>query len=161
MNGIIVFFAFIGFLAVIILALLLIGNYKRIKQDTKGDYREFTDILELLKFIRTVFECKIEHKVIMYGFVDSVFQDDTLFKTGILDEKVIDVDVFLVTPKDNLKVNTLCGDFNANLTKGDFVAVLPLYNERHKSWSYILIAKLEKVYLGKNRGFLVKEKYID
>lgn len=161
MKTIIILFALIGAMAVLIAIGLGVKNYQRSRKASNSEYREFKDALELIQFIRSVFKCKTEHKTPMYGFVDSVFNNETLFRTGISDEQVVDVDVFLVSKKGNVKVNTTCGTLDASLKRGDFVAVLPLYNERHNFWSYVTIAKLEPVYLGKERGFLVKEQYID
>lgn len=161
MKIIISIFAVIGILAVLMFIALMIKNYKKIKETTNGEYKEFGNIIELIEFIRTIYECKIEHKVVMYGFVDSVFSDDVLLKNGLHDEQTLNVDVFLITRKGNEKVNSSCGNLQADLKKGDFVAVLPIYNERHKFWYYTTIAKLNTVYLGVGRGFSVKEQYVD
>ena len=161
MKIIISIFAVIGILAVLMFILLMIKNYKKIRETTNGEYKEFGNIIELIEFIRTVYECKIEHKVIMYGFVDSVFSDDVLLKNGLHDEQALNVDVFLITRKGNEKVNSSCGNLQADLKKGDFVAVHPIYNERHKFWYYITVAKLNTVHLGVGRGFSVKEQYVD
>ena len=161
MKIIIGIFAVIGIVAVLMFIALIVKNYKRIKETTNGEYKEFTDMIKLIEFIRTVYECKIEHKVVMYGFVDSVFKDDVLMQSGLADDQALDVDVFLITQEGNKKVNSSCGYLEANLRKGDFVAVLPIYNERHKFWYYLTIAKLNHVHMGKARGFSVKEQYVD
>lgn len=161
MKIIISIFAVIGILALLIFIVLMIKSYKKIKETTKGEYKEFGNIVELIEFIRTFYECKIEHKVIMYGFVDSVYSDDVLLTNGLHDEKTLHIGVFLITRKGNEKVNSSCGNLQADLKKGDFVAVLPIYNDRHKSWYYVTIAKLNTVHLGMGRGFSVKEQYID
>lgn len=161
MKVIIGFFVIIGVLAVLFFILLMVKNYKKIKKDVNGEFREFKDAPELMAFIRNVFKCEREHKVAMYGFVDSVFQDDILQTNGLSEEPNLSVNVVLVTRKGHEKVDTTCGDIGANLKRGDFVAVLPFYNERHNLWYYVTIAKLSTVYLGKDRGFSVKEQYID
>lgn len=159
MDIIIGVLAIIGLLVVLAFIYMITLRYKKIKKDTSGVYREFSDPVELMGFIRTVFECVPENQVPMYGFVESVELDDFLQKEGLSDQKVLDVDVMLITSNGHTKVNTSCGDLSADLKRGDFVGVLPIYNDRHKVWHYITIAKLEPIYLGKGKGFLIKEKY--
>lgn len=148
-------------MALLIFVALMIKNYKKIKRDTNGEVRDFNDIPELMSFIRNVFKCEREHKVVMYGFVDSVSQDNILQANGLSDEPSLNVNVVLITRKGHEKVDTTCGVMQASLKRGDFVAVLPLHNERHNLWYYVTIAKLNTVYLGEGRGFSVKEQYID
>ena len=50
-------------------------------------------------------------------------------------------------------------DTDAKLKKGDFVTVLPIFDERHNVWSYTLITKLKPLFLGGDNGFLIEEKY--
>lgn len=135
-------------------------TYKKI-QDLRKNPREFEDFAELMGFIRKVFECKIQNQVVMFGFVDSVFIDDVLQKTGLSDDPCLDVDVVLITRDGHEKVNTTCGNLYADLKKGDFVAVMPIHNSRHNLWYYTTIAKLKPTYLGVGKGFLIDEKYVD
>lgn len=151
--------ALIGLAVVICICCVLFKSHRKIKLYEKP--RVFDDALELVEFIRTVYECKLENKVILYGFVDTVFQDDTLYKSGLAEKQHLDVDVFIITNGEKLEVSAICNNLNANLNKGDFVGVLPLYNQRHNLWTYVLVAKLDPVYLGKNRGFKVGENYIE
>lgn len=59
------------------------------------------------------------------------------------------------------KVLAPCGNVCATL-KGDFVAVMPFYSERHKFWYYATIAKLKPYYLGEGKGFwLMSSMFID
>lgn len=161
MKIIIGLLAVIGLLVVLAFLYIVFIRYKKIKRDTSGVYREFSDPVELMDFIRTVFECIPENKTPMYGFIECIKKDDFLLREGLGNQEVLDIDVVLVMRNGHTKVNTSCGNLLANLKKGDFVAVLPFYNERYKSWYYVTIAKLEPIYLGKGKGFLVKEQYID
>ena len=161
MKIIISIFTIIGLLVVLLFIGLVVKNYKKIKRDTNGELREFKDAPELMAFIRNVFECERKHNAVMYGFVESVSQDNILQENGLSDEQSLNVDAVLITRKGHEKVNTTCGNMQADLKRGDFVAVVPIYNERHNLWYYITIAKLSTVYLGKERGFSVKEQYVD
>ncbi|WP_436904819.1 hypothetical protein [Acinetobacter johnsonii] len=161
MKIIIGILAVIGTLVVLFFIALMIKNYKKIKRDTSGEFREFKDAPELMSFIRNVFECKKKHNVVMYGFVESISQDDILQANGLSDEPCLNIDAVLVTRDGHEKVNTTCGYMQADLKRGDFIAVIPLYNERHGFWYYVTIAKLSTVYLGRERGFSVKEQYVD
>lgn len=133
---------------------------RKVKNELKNKPRDFKDPIELIKFIRNIFECKFQHNVVMYGFVKSVNRDDILVSHGLADEPCLDLTIGVITQKGYSEVDATCGNINANLNKGDFVAVLPIYNERHNLWYYITIAKLKAVYLGE-KGFLVDEQYID
>lgn len=128
------------------------------KKEIRLKPRTFKDAVELMGFIRSVFECKIKHRVVMYGFVESSNYDDSLVKSGVSTDPVLSVDVHLVTAKGHELVNTTCGNINANLKKGDFIAVLPFYNDKQNFWYYVTIAKLHTIYLGK-QGFSVAEEY--
>ncbi|MBK5647116.1 hypothetical protein [Acinetobacter johnsonii] len=158
MSYLLYIFAFLGVVFLVIVAWFFLTAVK-VKKEMRFEPRVFEDAVDLMKFIRNTFECKIKNKVVIYGFVESSFYDDTVARlTG--DAPVLDVDVHLVTAKGHEKVNTSCGDINASLKKGDFVAVMPFYNERHNLWYYVTIAKLNTVYLGK-QGFSVDEEYVN
>lgn len=158
MSYLLYIFAFLGVVFLVIVAWFFLTAVK-VKKEMRFEPRVFEDAVDLMKFIRNTFECKIKNKVVIYGFVESSFYDDTVARlTG--DAQVLDVDVHLITAKGHEKVNTSCGDVNASLKKGDFVAVLPFYNERHNLWYYVTIAKLNTVYLGK-QGFSVDEEYVN
>ena len=151
-------FAFLGVVFLIVVAWFFLTAVK-VKKEMRFEPRVFKDAVDLMKFIRNTFECKIKNKVVIYGFVESSFYDDTVARlTG--DAPVLGVDVHLITAKGYEKVSTSCGDINARLKKGDFVAVMPFYNERHNLWYYVTIAKLNTVYLGK-QGFSVDEEYVN
>ena len=151
-------FAFLGVVFLIVVAWFFLTAVK-VKKEMRFESRVFEDAVDLMKFIRNTFECKIKNKVVIYGFVESSFYDDTVARfTG--DALVLGVDVHLITAKGHEKVSTSCGDINARLKKGDFVAVMPFYNERHNLWYYVTIAKLNTVYLGK-QGFSVDEEYVN
>ena len=151
-------FAFLGVVFLVVVAWFFLTAVK-VKKEMRFESRVFEDAVDLMKFIRNTFECKIKNKVVIYGFVESSFYDDTVARlTG--DAPVLGVDVHLITAKGHEKVSTSCGDINARLKKGDFVAVMPFYNERHNLWYYVTIAKLNTVYLGK-QGFSVDEEYVN
>ncbi len=151
-------FAFLGVVFLVVVAWFFLTAVK-VKKEMRFEPRVFKDAVDLMKFIRNTFECKIKNKVVIYGFVESSFYDDTVARlTG--DAPVLGVDVHLITAKGHEKVSTSCGDINARLKKGDFVAVMPFYNERHNLWYYVTIAKLNTVYLGK-QGFSVDEEYVN
>ena len=151
-------FAFLGVVFLVVVAWFFLTAVK-VKKEMRFESRVFEDAVDLMKFIRNTFECKIKNKVVIYGFVESSFYDDTVARfTG--DALVLGVDVHLITAKGHEKVSTSCGDINARLKKGDFVAVMPFYNERHNLWYYVTIAKLNTVYLGK-QGFSVDEEYVN
>lgn len=128
----------------------------KVKKELKNKPRTFSDGAELMGFIRNVYECKIKHNVVMYGFIDSVVYDDSLQ----FSDAHLSIDVVLITNDGTTKVNTVCGEIQANLKRGDFVAVLPCHNERHDLWYYITTAKLKTIYLGLD-GFPIEEEYID
>lgn len=123
--------------------------------------KEFHDTVELMGFIRMFYECKVEHNIMLFGFVELVYLDDILLRDGLADEETLNVDVVLITHDGLKKVNTGCAQNDANLKKGDFVAVLPFHNMRHNLWYYITIAKLRPFYLGKGQGFQIEEVYTD
>lgn len=161
MNIIISVLAVIGLLVIILAAILYIRAYRAVQIDINSKNRSFTDIIELMSFIRRVSDCKIKHHSIVYGFVESVYKNNLLMKEGLSDADHLDIRVFLVTNNGHQEIDTVCGNNDASLKKGDFVAVLPLYNDRHNLWTYITVAKLHRTYLGKGKGFLVNENYID
>lgn len=140
-----------------IVYLFFIG--KRSLEKIRKEPREFKDHVELMRFIRDVFECKLREGVPLYGFVESADYNDGSIT---MSEPSIDLQVFLlISDKKNPheKVYAPCGDINANFKKGDFVAVMPFYNKRHNLWYYVTIAKLEPYYLGE-KGFLIYEQYV-
>lgn len=159
MSYLLYFFAFLG-VVLLIIAVWIFSTVIKVKGEMRSNPREFENTADLIGFIRNIFDCKIKNQVVMYGFVESSFYDDATARLGISDEPVLDVDVQLITKNGHEKVNTTCGKVHANLKEGDFVAVLPFYNERHNFWYYVTVAKLDTVYLGE-RGFLVDEEYIN
>lgn len=136
------------------------GIVSKVKKELKSEPRTFKDGADLMGFIRNVYECKIKHKVVMYGFVESIVYDDSLQLSGVSTDACLSVDVVLITNNGTKKVNTTCGKIQASLKRGDFVAVLPFHNERHDLWYYVAIAKLKPTYLGLD-GFPIEEEYID
>lgn len=158
MSYLLYVFAILGVIFLIVIAWFSMAAIK-VKKEMRFEPRAFEDAVDLMRFIRNTFECKIKNKVVMYGFVESSLYDDTVSQLGVSDTPVLDVNVHLITAKGHEKVSTTCGNVNASLKKGDFVAVLPFYNERQNLWYYVTIAKLNAVYLGK-QGFSVDEEYV-
>ena len=154
MDFVIGVLSLIGLIVVSCLSWIAFQTYRHVKP------KVFDDALELVKFIRTVYECKLENNVPLYGFVVSVYQDDSLVEAWVSDKPHLSVRVPLITNGEKLEIDAVCNNLNADINKGDFVAVLPLYNQRHNLWAYILIAKLEPTYLGRNKGFKIKENYL-
>ena len=159
MNYLIYILAFLGVIFLIGI-IWFIKTVFQVKRELKNTPRSFTDAVELIKFIRNVFECKVTHNVVIYGFVEETTYDDLLARLGMAEDTILHVDVAIITSKGHESVSTQCGNIHANLKRGDFVAVLPNYSKTHKLWYYTTIAKLDTVYLGTN-GFLVKEQYLD
>lgn len=130
----------------------------KVKKEFISEPRNFNSAVELMSFIRGIYECKLEHKVMLYGFVETVNYNDGLLN---LSDPVLDLRVAIITKNGHEKINSTCGNIKANLKKGDFVAILPIHNQRHDLWVYLTAAKLEYYYLGDGRGFAVNEQYID
>lgn len=146
---------------IFLIALFWLGKTaSKVKNEMLNEPRSFVDAVELMGFIRNVYECKIKHRVVMYGFVESVVYDESLVLVGASSDPCLSVDVILITNSGTKKVNTTCGQIQANLKRGDFVAVLPFHNERHNLWYYVAIAKLKTSYLGSD-GFSIEEQYTD
>ncbi|WP_347016261.1 hypothetical protein H2788_12085 [Acinetobacter seifertii] len=127
------------------------------KKSIKMKPRTFTNAVDLINFIRTVFECKLKHRSILFGFVESSYRNKGF--TG-LSEPYLEVDVSVVIDNGHKKIEATCPLENANLTQGDFVAIMPIYNQRHDIWSYIVVAKLKAIYLGE-KGFQVVDQFVE
>ncbi|ENU83083.1 hypothetical protein F974_01915 [Acinetobacter sp. CIP 102159] len=148
--------AFLGIL--FILFLFWLGAIaKKAKNELRAEPREFKDAVELMGFIRNVFDCQLKDQVVLYGFVESI---DYCDGSATMSEPVFILYVVLITRKGHEKVLAPCGNVCATLKKGDFVAVMPFYSERHKFWYYATIAKLKPYYLGEGKGFFVDEQYV-
>ncbi|MEO4145296.1 hypothetical protein [Acinetobacter pittii] len=146
-------------IAILLLGILivLIAIYQNSSKE--NDHRkEFTDFDDLISFIKKKYKCEVEHEVPLYGFVK---EDASIQKQGYDPANpAIDVSVLLITSPKPTIVDAPCGDLQADLKKGDFVAVMPFYNTRHRFWYYITIAKLKPIYLGNKKGFLIDENFI-
>lgn len=145
--GVIFLFAIIWILKITIQA----------KRDIRSKPRTFRSANELNNFIRTVFKCELKHNSILFGFVESTFRNNGL--EGLSDPH-LEVDVSVVFDKGNRQIEATCPLENANLVKGDFVAILPVYNQRHDIWSYVVVSKLKAIYLGE-KGFQVDDKFVE
>ncbi|GEM_PF-1934544 len=127
------------------------------KRNIKIKPRSFTNAEDLINFIRAVFECKLKHKSILFGFVESTYRNNGF--TGLSDPH-LEVDVSIVIDNGYKKIEATCPVVNANLAQGDFVAIMPIYNQRHDIWSYVVTAKLKAIYLG-DKGFQVVDRFVE
>lgn len=127
------------------------------KRNNKIKPRTFKNANDLINFIRAVFECKLKHKSILFGFVESSYKNNGF--TGLSDPH-LEVDVSIVMDKGHRKIEATCPLESANLVQGDFVAIIPFYNQRHDIWSYVVAAKLKAIYLGKN-GFQIVDQFVE
>lgn len=146
-------------LVVSIFAVMFLKRVLLLNAAKKGRPLKFKNAVELMRFIREYFECEKQSYVALYGFVEHSIYDDAVVRMGISDDAHLSVDVFLIAPKGHEKVTAICADTDANLKKGDFVAVLPIFDETHNIWSYTLVTKLKPLFLGGDNGFLIEEKY--
>ncbi|MFK7163109.1 hypothetical protein [Acinetobacter baumannii] len=151
---------FILIVIVILLIILLAIAFKiflKVRNIANSGPKEFTDAVELMKFIRYVYECKIESQVVMYGFVKDAYvsNEATISESG----PYLEVIVALITRSGHMEVQTICSSVDANLKKGDFVAVMPFHNKRHDLWFYTTVAKLKPYYLGKDKGFQIEKSF--
>ncbi|TPS34085.1 hypothetical protein [Acinetobacter baumannii] len=145
---------------VILLVILLTIAFKlflKARNIANSGPREFTDAVELMSFIRCVYECNIESQVVMYGFVkDAYVSEEAIISEG---GPYLEVIVALITRNGHMEVPTICGSAEETLKKGDFVAVMPFHNKRHDLWFYTTVAKLKPYYLGKGKGFQIEKSF--
>ena len=142
------------FLLVIIWLLKIIIQTKR---DIRNKPKKFKDANELINFIRTIYECKLKHKSILFGFVESTYKNNGY--AGLSDPH-LEVEVLIVTDSGHRKIEATCSVQDAELKQSDFVAILPIYNQRHDIWSYVVAAKLKAIYLGET-GFQVVDQFVE
>ncbi|RZG72439.1 hypothetical protein [Acinetobacter sp. WCHAc060025] len=160
MDYLIYFLAVIGLLVLLYLLFLYLRTYFNIKEITDGKPKVFDNPLDLMKFIRLNYACEIQQNVPLYGFVVDVAYNDAIAKMG-LGEPVLDISVAIITQSGHEEIFTQCGDINANLKKGDFVAVNPIFYEKENIWNFITVYKLKSIFLGDAKGFLVDEDYLN
>ena len=60
-------FAFLGAVFLVVVAWFFLTAVK-VKKEMRFEPRVFKDAVDLMKFIRNTFECKIKNKVVIYGF---------------------------------------------------------------------------------------------
>ncbi|ENX56185.1 MULTISPECIES: hypothetical protein [Acinetobacter] len=147
-------------LVVITVSVIIIRKFLLLKAAKNGKPLNFKNAVELMQFIRLYFDCKKQSYVALYGFVEFVVLDDATARMGLEEEPHLSVDVHLISDKGHEKITAICLNTDANLKRGDFVAVLPVYNERHNIWAFTLVSKLKPLFLGGDNGFLIEEKYI-
>lgn len=118
---------------------------------------------DLTAFLRKKYYSQIKHNQPIHGFV---LEDASIQRTlkesdiGDLGRSAVDVQVNLVTQDGFQEVSAPCGNINAEFNKGDFVVVLPIYNDRHGFWHYVTVAKLQPIYDGKKKSWIILENYI-
>lgn len=160
MNFMLYALATLGVVFILVLLWVVWMTHKANK-DLISKPKSFDSFTELTAFIRTVYECKIEHRVILYGFVESIFYNDILLKNGLSTTPHLDVGVVLITHDGSQTINSTCSNLSADLKKGDFVAILPVFHKRQNFWVYVVVAKLNPFYVGSKEGFSVSEQYVD
>lgn len=123
----------------------------------------FDTTKDLTAFLRKKYSSQIKHNKPIHGFV---LEDASIQKTlkesnmGDLGRSAVDVHVNIVTQDGFQKVNAPCGNINAEFNEGDFIIVLPIHNEHHDFWYYATIAKLQPIYDGKKKSWIIIENYI-
>lgn len=154
------------FVLLIILAIALIPLYFwartifQLRSAKNGKPLKFKHAVDLIKFIRLYFDCNKKSYVALYGFVEDSIYEDASVRMGLDDEPHLSVDVHLISPQGTEKITAVCMDADAALKKGDFVAVLPIYYEKHNLWTYTLVSKLQPLFLGGENGFLIENQYV-
>lgn len=118
---------------------------------------------DLTAFLRKKYSSQIKHNQPIHGFVleDASIQR-TLKESGMgdLGRSAVDIQVNLVTQDGFQEVSAPCGNIKAEFNKGDFVVVLPIHNDRHGFWHYVTVAKLQPIYDGKKKSWIILENYI-
>ena len=142
---------------VLIIAILMFQKAKSNKAlifDTSKD---------LVVFLRKKYSSQIKHNQPIHGFV---LEDASIQRTlkesdiGDMGRSAVDVQVNLVTQDGFQEVSAPCGNIKAKFNKGDFVVVLPIHNDRHGFWHYVTVAKLQPIYDGKKKSWIILENYI-
>lgn len=132
-------------------------------RNKKNKVQIFDNTEQLIEFIRKKYSSEIKHQQVIYGFV---LEDASIQRTlqdsmmGELGRAAVDVQVNLVTKNGYVQVDAPCGNTKAQFKKGDLVVVLPIHNERHGFWHYVTVAKLQPIYDGKNKSWIVIENYL-
>lgn len=154
-------FLFLLSVLVIFSTIFIVRNLLRIRAAKSGKPLNFKNTVDLMRFVRLYFDCKKQSYVALYGFVEDSIYDDASARMGFDKEPHLSVDVYLISSTGYEKLTAICANPDANLKKGDFVAVLPIYHEKHNIWTYTLATKLKPIFLGGNNGFLIDEQYLD
>ncbi|MFW1970861.1 hypothetical protein [Acinetobacter bereziniae] len=147
---------FIIFITILIIAILIFQ-----KAESKK-VLIFDNSKDLTEFLRKKYSSQIIHNKPIHGFVleNASFQrtlNDS--NMGNLGRSAVDVQVNIVTQDGFQKVNAPCGNINAEFNEGDFIIVLPIHNRRHDFWYYATIAKLQPIYDGKKKSWIIIENY--
>lgn len=150
------------FIIVITILILIIAILMFQKAESKK-VLIFDTSKDLTEFLRKKYSSQIKHNKPIHGFVleDASIQR-TLKESNMWDlgRSAVDVQVNIVTQDGFQKVNAACGNINAEFNEGDFIIVLPIHNERHDFWYYTTIAKLQPIYDGKKKSWMIIENYI-
>ncbi|MBM7139896.1 hypothetical protein [Acinetobacter sp. 105-3] len=118
---------------------------------------------DLTAFIRRKYSSQIKHNQPIHGFVlENASIQRTLQESvvGDLGRSAVDLQVNIITQAGFQEVSAPCGNIKAEFKKGDFVIVLPIHNERHGFWHYVTVAKLQPIYDGKKKSWIIIENYI-
>lgn len=118
---------------------------------------------DLTAFIRRKYSSQIKHNQPIHGFVlENASIERTLQESvmGDLGRSAVDVQVNIITQDGFQEVSAPCGSIKAEFKKGDFVIVLPIHNERHGFWHYVTVAKLQPIYDGKKKSWIIIENYL-
>ena len=148
-------------IAVIILVLIIaILMFQKAKSNQALIFDTSED---LTAFLRKKYSSQIKHNQPIHGFVleDASIQR-TLKESGMgdLGLSAVDVQVNLITQDGFQEVSAPCGNIKAEFNKGDFVIVLPIHNDRHEFWHYVTVAKLQPIYDGKKKSWIILENYL-
>ena len=148
-------------IAVIILVLIIaILMFQKAKSNQALIFDTSED---LTAFLRKKYSSQIKHNQPIHGFVleDASIQR-TLNESGMgdLGRSAVDVQVNLITQDGFQEVSAPCGNIKAEFNKGDFVIVLPIHNDRHEFWHYVTVAKLQPIYDGKKKSWIISENYL-
>lgn len=144
--------------SIVIIALLFMAY-----RNNKNKVRVFNSTEDLTAFLRKKYTSEIKHHQPIHGLV---LEDASIERTlhdsvmGDLGRSAIDVQVNLITKDGYQEVSAPCGNLKATFNKGDLVVALPIHNERHGFWHYVTVAKLQPIYDGKNRSWVITENYL-
>lgn len=151
------------YLVAVVVFIVLIALLCVIYRNKKNQVRIFDSTEALTTFLRKKYSSEIKHHQPIHGLV---LEEASIQRTlkdsamGDLGRAAVDVQVNLVTKDGYQEVSAPCGNVQAQFKKGDLVVVLPIHNERHGFWHYVTIAKLQPIYDGKKKSWIISENYL-